>query len=92
MHLHGLIGIAMSDQINGPLLHGWLYDIYSFADVTPLPTAAGYRVIFAGSSGAGFLRRSRNPQAPPWQRLMLHFVLRVASPYSHHPANMAGKK
>ena len=27
------------------LLHGWPYDIQSFADVTPLLTSAGYRVI-----------------------------------------------
>ena len=27
------------------LLHGWPYDIHSYADVTPILEAAGYRVI-----------------------------------------------
>ncbi|HYS63281.1 MAG TPA: alpha/beta hydrolase, partial [Paraburkholderia sp.] len=42
------IGYAEAGPRNGPvviLLHGWPYDIYSFAEVTPLLAAAGYRVI-----------------------------------------------
>ena len=42
------VGYAEAGPSDGPvalLLHGWPYDIYSFADVTPLLAQAGYRVI-----------------------------------------------
>ncbi|HEY6902007.1 MAG TPA: hypothetical protein VI233_15225, partial [Puia sp.] len=42
------IGYAESGPANGPvviLLHGWPYDINSFAEVVPLLTAKGYRTI-----------------------------------------------
>ena len=42
------VGYADSGPAGGPavmLLHGWPYDIHSFADVTPLLASAGYRVI-----------------------------------------------
>jgi pimeloyl-ACP methyl ester carboxylesterase len=35
------------------LLHGWPYDIYSFADVAPLLAGAGYRVIMPYLRGYG---------------------------------------
>jgi pimeloyl-ACP methyl ester carboxylesterase len=38
------------------LLHGWPYDIHSFADVTPLLAAARYRVIVAYLRGYGTTR------------------------------------
>jgi pimeloyl-ACP methyl ester carboxylesterase len=38
------------------LLHGWPYDIYSFAAVTPLLAAAGYRVIVPYIRGFGTTR------------------------------------
>lgn len=41
---------------NGPavvLLHGWPYDIHSYADVAPLLVAAGYRVIVPYLRGYG---------------------------------------
>ena len=44
---------------NGPvviLLHGWPYDIYSFADVAPLLAAKGYRVIIPYLRGYGTTR------------------------------------
>ena len=53
------IGYAEAGPQNGPvviLLHGWPYDIYSFADVTPLLTAAGYRVIVPYLRGYGSTR------------------------------------
>ena len=34
-------------------MHGWPYDIYSFADVTPLLASAGYRVIVPYLRGYG---------------------------------------
>src|SRR5690242_8572597 len=42
------VGYIEAGRAGGPaviLLHGWPYDIYAFADVTPLLTARGYRVI-----------------------------------------------
>ena len=53
------IGYVEYGPANGPvviLLHGWPYDIYSFADVTPLLTAKGYRVIVPYLRGFGTTR------------------------------------
>jgi hypothetical protein len=46
----GLLNVGYVDAgpADGPavlLLHGWPYDVHSYADVVPLLTAAGYRVI-----------------------------------------------
>jgi len=38
------------------LLHGWPYDIHSFADVTPALASAGYRVIVPFARGYGTTR------------------------------------
>ncbi|MEK8107039.1 hypothetical protein NKG94_21315 [Micromonospora sp. M12] len=61
------------------LLHGWPYDIHSFADVVPLLTAAGHRVVVPylratarpGSSpttpcGTANRRPSRSTSSPSW--------------------------
>jgi pimeloyl-ACP methyl ester carboxylesterase len=53
------VGFAEAGPPNGPavvLLHGWPYDIYSFADVTPLLASAGYRVIVPYLRGYGSTR------------------------------------
>ena len=53
------IGYAEAGPQNGPvviLLHGWPYDIYSFAEVAPLLAAAGYRVIMPYLRGYGSTR------------------------------------
>ncbi|MGA7781583.1 MAG: alpha/beta hydrolase [Paraburkholderia sp.] len=50
------VGYAEAGPQNGPvviLLHGWPYDIYSFAEVTPLLAKAGYRVIVPYLRGYG---------------------------------------
>ncbi len=50
------IGYAESGAVDGPvaiLLHGWPYDIYSFADAAPLLVSAGYRVIIPWLRGYG---------------------------------------
>lgn len=50
------IGYAEAGPDNGPpviLLHGWPYDIHSFADVAPLLTSAGYRSIIPYLRGYG---------------------------------------
>jgi pimeloyl-ACP methyl ester carboxylesterase len=53
------IGYAEDGPANGPvviLLHGWPYDIYSFADVAPMLSAKGYRVIIPYLRGYGTTR------------------------------------
>ncbi len=53
------VGYAEAGPDDGPavvLLHGWPYDIHSFAEVTPLLAAAGYRVIVPWLRGYGSTR------------------------------------
>jgi len=57
----GLLGVAYAEvgPSNGPvvlLLHGWPYDIHSFADAAPLLAAAGFRVIVPYLRGFGTTR------------------------------------
>jgi pimeloyl-ACP methyl ester carboxylesterase len=60
------VGYAETGPADGPavvLLHGWPYDICSFAEVTPLLAAAGYRVIVPWLRGYGSTR-FRSPATP----------------------------
>ncbi len=53
------VGYVDAGPSNGQavvLLHGWPYDIHSFADVTPILTAAGYHVIVPYLRGYGTTR------------------------------------
>jgi pimeloyl-ACP methyl ester carboxylesterase len=53
------VGYAEAGSAGGPaviLLHGWPYDIYSFADVAPLLASKGYRVIVPFLRGYGTTR------------------------------------
>jgi pimeloyl-ACP methyl ester carboxylesterase len=53
------VGYAEAGPANGPvviLLHGWPYDIHSYADVAPLLASAGYRVIVPHLRGYGTTR------------------------------------
>jgi pimeloyl-ACP methyl ester carboxylesterase len=53
------IGYVESGPTDGTvalLLHGWPYDIHSYAEVTPLLTAQGYRVIVPHLRGYGTTR------------------------------------
>jgi len=57
----GVLNVAYAEAgpADGPpviLLHGWPYDIYSFADVTPALASAGYRVIVPFLRGYGATR------------------------------------
>ncbi|HEY4108280.1 alpha/beta hydrolase [Puia sp.] len=53
------VGYVDAGPAGGPvviLLHGWPYDIHSYADVVPLLTAKGYRVIVPYLRGYGTTR------------------------------------
>lgn len=53
------VGYAEAGPADGPLvilLHGWPYDIHSYADVAPRLAAAGYRVIIPSLRGYGTTR------------------------------------
>ncbi|CAL80132.1 putative hydrolase, alpha/beta fold family [Bradyrhizobium sp. ORS 278] len=53
------IGYAEAGPADGPvviLLHGWPYDIHSFADVAPALAASGHRVIIPHLRGYGTTR------------------------------------
>ncbi len=53
------VGYAETGPTNAPavmLLHGWPYDIHSYADVAPLLASAGYRVITPYLRGYGTTR------------------------------------
>ncbi|RQH03911.1 alpha/beta fold hydrolase [Paraburkholderia dinghuensis] len=57
----GVLNIGYVDEgpADGPvviLLHGWPYDIYSYIDVVPILTRAGYRVIVPYLRGYGTTR------------------------------------
>jgi pimeloyl-ACP methyl ester carboxylesterase len=57
----GLLNVGYADvgPANGPvvlLLHGWPYDIQSYAEVAPLLTARGYRVVVPYLRGYGTTR------------------------------------
>ena len=57
----GLLNVGYVDAgpVDGPavvLLHGWPYDMHSYADVAPLLSARGYRVIVPHLRGYGTTR------------------------------------
>src|ERR1700693_2743364 len=60
------VGYAEAGPADGPavmLLHGWPYDIHSFAEVTPLLAPRGYRVIVPFVRGYGTPRFLSNGTA-----------------------------
>ena len=71
------VGYAEAGPADGPaviLLHGWPYDIHSYADVAPVLASAGYRVIVPYLRGYGTTRflsddTPRNGQRRPWPRM-----------------------
>jgi pimeloyl-ACP methyl ester carboxylesterase len=53
------VGYAEAGPADGPvvlLLHGWPYDIHSYADVAPMLAAEGYRAIIPYLRGYGSTR------------------------------------
>ena len=63
----GYVEVGPADGQPVVLLHGWPYDIHSYADVAPALGAAGYRVIVPYLRGYGttrFLSERHHPQRP----------------------------
>src|SRR6476660_5349906 len=52
----GYVDVGPRDGPAVVLLHGWPYDIHTFAEVSPLLAAAGYRVIVPYLRGYGATR------------------------------------
>jgi pimeloyl-ACP methyl ester carboxylesterase len=81
------VGYAEDGPATGPavlLLHGWPYDIHSFVEVTPLLSAAGYRVIVPYLRGYGTTRflssetfRSGQPAAAAVDAIALMDALKI---------------
>jgi pimeloyl-ACP methyl ester carboxylesterase len=81
------VGYAEAGPADGPaviLLHGWPYDIHSFADVTPLLASAGYRVIVPYVRGYGTTRflssdtfRNGQPSAVALDTIALMDALKI---------------
>ncbi len=68
------IGYAEAGASNGPaviLLHGWPYDIYSYAEVAPLLGSQGYRVIVPYLRGYGTTRFLSNTTMRNGQQAVL---------------------
>ena len=68
------IGYAEAGPVDGPplvLLHGWPYDIHSYADVAPMLASAGYRVIIPHLRGYGTTRFLSNQTARNGQQAAL---------------------
>ncbi len=84
------VGYVDAGPRDGPavlLLHGWPYDIHSYAEVTPLLTAAGYRVIVPHLRGYGTTRflsggafRNGQPAALAVDAIALLDALSIRSP------------
>jgi pimeloyl-ACP methyl ester carboxylesterase len=74
------VGYAEAGPGDGPavmLLHGWPYDIYSFADVAPRLTQAGYRVIVPYVRGYGTTRFLSGDTARNGQQAVLAVDIRA---------------
>jgi pimeloyl-ACP methyl ester carboxylesterase len=84
------VGYAESGPANGRpvlLLHGWPYDINSYADVAPLLAAKGYRVIVPHLRGYGTTRflasdtvRNGQPAALALDSIALLDALKIERP------------
>ena len=78
------------------LLHGWPYDIYSYADAAPVLAAAGYRVIVPYLRGYGATRfRSgdavRNGQQSVLAVDAIALLMRSASARRSWPASTGAR-
>jgi pimeloyl-ACP methyl ester carboxylesterase len=73
------------------LLHGWPYDIHSFAEVTPLLAAAGYRVVVPYVRGYGGTRfRSSETLRNGQQSVLARDVIELMDALKIQKATLAG--
>ena len=101
------VGYAELGPANGPvviLLHGWPYDIHSYADVAPLLADAGYRVIVPYLRGYGTthfiandtLRNGQQadnaPQAHPCAKSHRELLGRTAAASPGGPGMISGSQ
>jgi pimeloyl-ACP methyl ester carboxylesterase len=88
------VGYAETGPADGPavvLLHGWPYDIHSYADVAPLLAAAGYRVIVPYLRGHGTTRfRSDTTLRDPQQVVFALDVIALLDALGIPTAILAG--
>lgn len=83
----GFAEVGPADGAAVILLHGWPYDIHSFADVAPMLASAGYRVIVPYLRGYGTTRflsgdtfRNGQPAAVAWDIVALLDALKIEKP------------
>ena len=88
------VGYAEAGPEDGPpvlLLHGWPYDIYSFAEATPVLAAAAYRVIVPFVRGYGTTRfRSAGTPRNGQQAVLAADVIALMDALSIRRAILAG--
>jgi pimeloyl-ACP methyl ester carboxylesterase len=88
------VGYVETGPADGPavvLLHGWPYDIHSYAEVAPLLAAAGYRVIVPYLRGHGTTRfRSGSTLRDPQQVVFALDVIAVLDALGIPTAILAG--
>lgn len=85
---------AEAGPTGGPavlLLHGWPYDIHSFAEVAPLLAAEGYRVVVPYLRGYGGTRfRSSETERNGQQSVLAHDVIDLMDALKIQRATVAG--
>ncbi|HET7063766.1 MAG TPA: alpha/beta hydrolase [Rudaea sp.] len=88
------VGYVEAGPPSGPavvLLHGWPYDVHSFAEVTPMLAAEGYHVIVPYLRGYGstrFLSSSTMRNGQP--SAVAHDVIDLMDALKIHKATIAG--
>jgi pimeloyl-ACP methyl ester carboxylesterase len=88
------VSYAEAGPTGGPtvlLLHGWPYDIHSFAEVTPLLASAGNRVIVPYLRGYGGTRfRSSDAVRNGQQAVLAHDAIELMDALKIRKATVAG--
>ncbi|MFB9833859.1 alpha/beta fold hydrolase [Actinoallomurus acaciae] len=88
------VGYAEAGPADGPavvLLHGWPYDIHSYADVAPLLAAEGHRVIVPYLRGHGTTRfRSRRTPRNAQQAVVALDIIALMDALKIDKAVLAG--
>ena len=83
----GYVDLGRPDRPAVLLLHGWPYDIHTYAEVAPLLVEAGYRVVVPYLCGYGTTRF--RAAAEPLQRARIQ--RRPTNPARHSQARSRGR-